>query len=158
MNVFNYVGDAEIKHLNIRKQGNEDDRELAVDVKLFLERVPAEVAAPLLGVESVEDFTAAFWTRDEEPAPRFNGLDGLSVWTFYERKHDVRMGKTLVRAEKLSKFAITVHDKGKVSITFSVSILGPSDYLVQFLADNMMELIHIELKADPGLFDEQAAA
>lgn len=30
---FSYKGSATIKHLNVRKEGEEDDRELAVDVK-----------------------------------------------------------------------------------------------------------------------------
>lgn len=43
---FKVSGNAEIKHLNVRKEGPEDDKILAVDVKLSIARNEAP-AAPL---------------------------------------------------------------------------------------------------------------
>lgn len=141
----------EIKHLNIRKQGNEDDRELAIDIKCSAKDVPATCIASLFGAESEQDFLDAFWRDNDDHDVKFHGLTTLDLWTFYEKQHEVLFGPNRQRIEKVSKFKTNLKGKHLADLEFSVTLLKPSEALLEWLASQVMEEINLHLIPDNEL-------
>jgi hypothetical protein len=67
---------ASVNHLNIRKQGPEDDQVLAIDVKMKGE-ADAEPFAQALAPDQPEKFIDSFFDGDGEP--RFLALGEIST-------------------------------------------------------------------------------
>lgn len=59
---INFIGStAVLKHVNLRKQGNEDSRVLAIDLSIVGE-TQAKILNDLLGVSEGDDISGVFWS------------------------------------------------------------------------------------------------
>ena len=150
---FLLSGIAEIKHLNVRKEGPDDEKILAVDVKLAFSKVDRALCAyfdealiPFLWrVESGEIMAArnAFM----QPVQYLNEISGASV------KID---GASFVGCE-VKKFALLPRDGGTIDVTCSVS-LYPSSGDVAELAKRVQDGARVEIEGPPDLFDGDGGA
>lgn len=137
MSQFKFSGLATILHLNARKEGPDDEKELAVDVKLTAE-LPASAVLPMLG-ENLENFLF---------------MDGGAVWnemlgplTFKHEIEDYRLdvlGSTHfgIRVKKIN---VEAKDGRMVALGFSVSF-KPSGDEVARMAEYLQDAIEIDLR------------
>lgn len=153
---FKLKGHATIKNINIRKQGDDDERESAVDIKFEMESVSAKPLVRMLGAPDFVSMKDTFWLDDKDANIRFSGLTQVTSWAKFEDlkfkifKHDIR-------ADKTDKFIVTPKSGHMMDITFTVSIKHPDDSLIISLAENLMDSVDITLEDDPGLFDGEDA-
>jgi len=151
--VFSLVGIAEIKHLNVRKEGPEDEKILAVDVKLAFEKVDRsiclyfdEALIPFLWrVESGEIMAArnAFM----QPVQYLNEISSATV----------TIDGTPFNGCEVKKFAMHPRDGGTVDVTCSVSIY-PSSGDVAELAKRVQDGVSVLIEGPPDLFDGDGGA
>lgn len=154
---FSLKHPVEIKHLNIRKQGNEDNKELAIDIKCFAQNVPASYIAPLFGADSDVDVLGALWRDNSDADVRFTALSSIEFLAYYDNRHEVHLGPHKHRAERVHKFRATLRSGSKVDVEFSITLIEPTHSLVEWLAKNVSEEIQLDLIADPELPLESAA-
>lgn len=151
--VFRLAGIAEIKHLNVRKEGPDDEKILAVDVKLAFTKVDRVLCAyfddaliPFLWrVESGEIMAARNFYM--QPVAYANEITSASV------KID---GASFLGCE-VKKFALLPRDGGTVDVTCSVS-LYPSSGDVAELAKRVQDGACVEIEGPPDLFDGDGGA
>lgn len=132
---FRFNGQAIILHLNTRKEGQEEDKELAVDVKM----------QALCGVEVCEYF--------EPELPGFLFLEGGAVRnvmmapiSFTHELEDYRIdavGSTF-HGVKVKKFTLEPVDGSQIRLTFSISF-KPSGDEVARMAEYLQDEIDIEV-------------
>lgn len=153
---FKLTGIATIKHLNVRKEGPDDEKILAVDVKLAFEKIDRAILAYFEPDGALPVF---LWRGD--PA-----ADALIVRNAFlsplSYAHDI--GGASVKIDggwfpgsDVKKFAILPRDGGTVDITCSVSIF-PSSNEVADLAKNVQDGARVEIEGPPDLFDGDAGA
>ncbi|MFY7949134.1 MAG: hypothetical protein ACOVRP_07965 [Gemmatimonas sp.] len=146
--VFRLAGIAEIKHLNVRKEGPDDEKILAVDVKLAFTKVDRALCAYF--DEALEAF---LWRAESggimaarngfmHPVAYANAITSASV------KID---GASFVGCE-VKKFALQPRDGGTVDVTCSVS-LYPSSGDIAELAKRVQDGARVEIEGPPDLFD-----
>lgn len=151
--VFRLAGIAEIKHLNVRKEGPDDEKILAVDVKLAFTKVDRALCAYF--DEALEAF---LWRAESgeimaarnafmHPVAYANEITSASV------KID---GASFVGCE-VKKFALQPRDGGTVDVTCSVS-LYPSSGDVAELAKRVQDGARVEIEGPPDLFDGDGGA
>lgn len=143
MSGFNYVGAAEIKHLNIRKEGPEAAKALAVDVKFFVSASHLDLSG-ILGAESERDVVRAIW--NEDGSVRFTGIEQIKSWAEFT-DHTGRVGGIACRFEKVGKFAITPRGDYAADLTFSITLSEPGDALLRVLTASVSELISLSVEA-----------
>lgn len=149
MSKFRFAGRASITHLNTRKEGPDDEKELAVDVKL----------QALCGIE-----VCAFF---EPELTGFLFLEGGAVRNimmgpinFSHEIEDYRLeavGSTF-NGVKVKKFSLEAVDGNQVRLTFSISF-KPSGDEVARMAEYLQDEIDIALAPmnDELGFEEKAA-
>ena len=135
MSKFRFQGRASIAHLNTRKEGPDDEKELAVDVKL----------QALCGV----DICAFF----EPELAGFMFLEGGAVRnvmmgpiSFTHEIEDYRLeavGSTF-NGVKVKKFTLEPMDGNQIRLTFSISF-KPSGDEVARMAEYLQDEIEIDL-------------
>ena len=144
---FKLSGPAEIKHLNVRKEGPDDEKILAIDVKLTFKKVDRALCAYF--DEALEAFlwrgeTNALIVRNIFLAPicYANEITGATVQIGLSHFHgcDVR------------KFSIQPADGGVITIACSVS-LYPSANEVSALAKLVQDEDRVSIEGPPDLFD-----
>jgi hypothetical protein len=144
---FKVSGLAQIKHLNVRKEGPEDEKILAVDVKLLIKGVDRAIC------DYFDDALAAFLWRHEtsglivrnaflEPVRFLNMISSASVTIELQQ---------FVGCE-VKKFDIQPRDGGIVDLTCSVSIY-PSAGDVSDLAKRVQDEARVLIEGPPDLFD-----
>lgn len=143
---FKLVGPAAIKHLNVRKEGPEDDKILAVDVKLTFKQVDRRLCA--FFDDALEDFlwrgeTDALIVRNDflNPVAYFNEVSGATV----------KIGMRDFFGCDVKKFSIQPADGGVITLTCSVS-LYPSSGEVADLARLVQDEERVEIEGPPDLF------
>jgi len=153
MKLFSLIGEAEILHINIRKEGPEGEV-TALDVKLKAETDGA-ILQSIIGCESESDLLMAFWdVNDEDGNPRFWGMTTAKAETFFEGQHDVVMfGSHTVRPRKIAKFEFECRPRMQVELTFVLSIGNPDDNLLALLAEQLKGSVLIEITPDADLLD-----
>lgn len=135
---FRFVGNADITHLNTRKEGPDESKELAVDLKLCA--VADAGILDLLG-----DGIADFLYMAENPEAVRNTM--LGPITFKHEIEDYRLdmlGQTHYGV-KVKKISAEPKDGRVVSITFGVSFKPSGDEVAQ-LAEYLQEPIEITLE------------
>lgn len=143
MEAFAYKGKATIKHLNIRKEGDEDDRELAVDVKFE-------------GTTDAESMCAFFdpglyaFLFNEIGAIRNLSLEPVCFGNTIKNCALSTLGMNVQRV-KLKKFSVATIDGKRIALTFSASFF-PTEDQVALLSGQVQEEISIDVKED-SLFD-----
>lgn len=153
---FKLSGVATIKHLNVRKEGPEEEKILAVDVKLAFEKIDRSILAYFEPDGVLPGF---LWRGD--PA-----ADALIVRNAFlsplNYSHDISSASVKIDGgwfpgSDVKKFVISPRDGGQVDITCSVSIF-PSSAAVADLAKNVQDGARVEIEGPPDLFDGDQGA
>lgn len=146
--LFWLSGTADIKHINVRKQGPDDVKILAVDIKLEFRK--ADKAICKFFDDSLESFlwrgdTNALIVRNEclAPVQYSNAVSPAAV--------DIA-GMVFFGAE-IKKFSITPNDGGIVTLCCSVSIYPTADQVAK-LAKLVQDETRISLEGPPDIFGE----
>jgi hypothetical protein len=143
---FKVSGTASIKHLNVRKEGPEDDKILACDLKLEIKNVDRRLCGYF--DEALETFlwrgeTDALIARNAFLAPVAYGNEVTSA--------NVRIGSNSFVGCDVKKFAIEPRDGGVITLTCSVSVY-PSTNDVSDLAKLVQDEASVSIEGPPDLF------
>jgi hypothetical protein len=143
---------AAIEHLNLRKQGNEDSRILAIDVKIAGE-APASVLNDLLGAAVGDDLSTLFWSSSDKPeeaaALRSYAFGEIHVAAEWPGRL-VTLGKNQFSAD-VQKVRFQPRPGHRLDLTASVSIESPPKHLLDFLVNNLREHIQVVIESQPEL-------
>lgn len=149
---FRLAGIADLKHMNVRKEGPDDEKILAVDLKLSFEKVDRSIC------DYFDDALAQFLWRHE--------TNGLIVRNAF--MHPVAFAHEISSAEvsidgrqffgcEAKKFSVSPRDGGQVDIVCSVSIYPNSGDVAQ-LAKSVQDGVQVLIEGPPDLFDDDAGA
>lgn len=141
--------EAELKHLNIRKEGPEDMPVTAIDLKINCETA-GDCLPSLLGCDDQPDF----WLDNEDRDVRFTGIEQMKSWAVFE-SHELNFGGLKLPLAKLKNFSFRPIAGGLVDLTFSASITEPSERQVNILVEMVRESSAVQVVAPPDLFDEE---
>lgn len=146
MSKFEYKGKAEIKHLNVRKEGPDEEKSLAVDVKL-----QCITSADMFNFfhEGMRDVLFT-----DIGAVKNVFLDGLKFSNKIRNCELIILGQRYLGVG-LSKFVLSPKDTNQAVLTFSVSISPSGDEVAQ-LAEYVMDEVDIEVIPSPELDFEEA--
>lgn len=142
---------ATIKHLNLRKQGSEDDRVLAIDIKITGE-APAAILNDLLGASADENVSGMFWSTAPGADPAslksyvIGQIDVDGVWP----NRIVRFGKQSAVGD-LKKIAFKPMPGQRLDITASISIEEPKKELLDYLVSKITENVLCDIESQPEL-------
>ena len=144
---FNVSATATIKHLNVRKEGAEDDKELAIDIKLVLQKVDAKLCAYFDG--ALESF---LWRRDGDTGcyVRNMFLDPVSYIHTIE-DCEVRIGENTFFGCEVKKFQLDPRDGGVMNMGVSVTAYPNSEQVAR-LAKDVQEDVMVTIRAPLDLF------
>ena len=145
---FKLAGSAEIRHINVRKEGPEGDKVLAADIKLLFEQQDAAILAYF--DDALPGF---FWMDDETRAVRKLNMEPV-------RYTDQVTGTANIDSARFSdvtikRFELSPRDGGTVDVTCSVTVF-PSQLEIGELAKRVQDYARVTLEAHPDLFDEPA--
>lgn len=143
METFKFDGQATIRHINTRKEGPEDDKNLAVDVKL----------------NGTVDWTAwDFFHEDLRPVLYTDvGAAKNCMMESIGFAHSVRncsmtiLERTFQNVE-VKNFKLRPTDGFKAEITFSATITPDGDD-IGLLAEYLQEEVAVKIEPQPDLFD-----
>lgn len=148
---FKLSGVAAIRHLNVRKEGPDDEKILAVDVKLLFKKVDRRLCAYF--DDALETFlwrgdTDALIVRNPFMAPvsYANEISGATV----------KLGTHTFHGCDVKKFGIEPADGGVITLTCSVS-LYPMASDVSDLAKLVQDEDQVSIEGPPDLFADQGA-
>ena len=143
---FKVSGWANIKHLNVRKEGPEDDKILAVDIKMEVKGLERGLCA--FFDDALEAFlwrhdTDALIVRSEflEPVKFRNDISGAMV----------DIGSRSFVGCDVRKFAITPKDGGVIDLALSTTVYPNADEAAE-LAKMLQDDITLKIEAQPDLF------
>lgn len=149
---FKVAGMATIKHLNVRKEGPDDEKILAVDVKLEIKQLDRRLCGYF--DEALEAFlwrgeTDALIARNAYlyPVCYGNEISGASVV----------IGSNSYAGCDVKKFAIEPHDGGVITLVCSVA-LYPNASEVSDLAKMVQDDVSVSIEGPPDLFDTHSLA
>lgn len=143
-----------IKHLNIRKVGPEDEKVLALDIKVGGCFVSIEFLARILGTEDPAMVRLASWDSDE--TYRFLGMGEISATGFIQNCL-LDVGGLKLYGVELKKFKATIRDECRVELEFSASVSSPPGNAAPILAEMLSEEVDILVSEAQQGFDFQAA-
>jgi hypothetical protein len=144
---FKVSGSAAIKHLNVRKEGPDDDKILAVDIKMEIKNIDKTLCGYF--DEALEAF---LWRGDTDALIVRNlWLTPVQYGNLVSSATAEIEGETFVGAE-IKKFSITPRDGGVIALTCSVTIY-PTASEVSRLAKLVQDDAHVLLEGPPDLFD-----
>lgn len=145
--LFRVSGLATIKHLNVRKEGPDDEKILAVDVKLEIEKIDRAIC------DYFDDALIPFLWRHET-----NGLIARNAFLNPIAYMNEITGAVVKIASRhfvgceVKKFAIRPRDGGTLDLQCSVSIYpGAND--VAELAKRVQDGVRVDIEGPPDLFD-----
>lgn len=143
---FKVSGLASIKHLNVRKEGPEDDKILAVDVKLEISNVDRRLCGYF------DDALEAFLWRGNTNALITRSLHLAPVaYTTEISGATVKIGVHTFVGCDVKKFALSPRDGGVMTLTCSVSVY-PSASDFSALAKIVQDEAEVEIDGPPDLF------
>lgn len=148
MNKFAFSGGVEILHLNTRKEGPDEDKVLAVDVKLkaIVGRAILEFFEPALG-------DCLFL---EGGAVRNPMMGEVQFHNHLEHYRLAAFGGTFYGVQA-KKFNIQPRDINEIVLTFSISFKPSADEVAR-LAEFLQDVVHIELSPETEELDLGEAA
>lgn len=149
---FKLAGVAAIRHLNVRKEGPEDEKILAVDVKLVFKQVDRRLCAYF--DEALESF---LWRGDTNALIVRNAFLSPVVYANEISSATVQIGTHLFLGCDVKKFGIEPADGGVITLTCSVS-LYPAASDVSDLAKLVQDEDRVSIEGPPDLFADQGAA
>lgn len=148
---FKVSGMATIKHLNVRKEGPDDEKILAIDVKLEIKQVDRRLCGYF--DEALEPFlwrgnTDALIARNAYlyPVSYGNEISGASV----------TIGSNSYAGCDVRKFAIEPQDGGVITLVCSVA-LYPNASEVSDLAKMVQDDVAVSIEGPPDLFASDPA-
>jgi len=148
---FKVSGTATIKHLNVRKEGPEDEKILAVDVKLEIKNVDRRLCAYF------DDALEAFlWRGDTNALIARNMYLGPVHYGNEVSGASVQIGTQSFVGCDVKKFALEPRDGGVMIMTCSVA-LYPSSAEVADLAKLVQDEDHVSIEGPPDLFADSPA-
>lgn len=148
---FKVQGVASIKHINVRKEGPEDDKILAVDVKLTFKKVDRRLC------DYFDEALQAFlWRGDTEALIVRNSYCAPVLYSNSISSASVKIGTHSFSGCDVRKFSIEPADGGVITLTCSVS-LYPSAGEVSDLAKLVQDDDHVSIEGPPDLFADEGA-
>ncbi|MEN9885437.1 MAG: hypothetical protein RL758_15 [Pseudomonadota bacterium] len=149
---FKVSGAATIKHLNVRKEGPEDDKIIAVDIKLEIKQVDRRLCAYF------DDALEAFLWRGDTDAliARNLYLQPVAFSNLITGATFNIESQTFVGCE-VKKFAMEPRDGGVMTLTCAVSVY-PLASEVSGLAKLVQDDAHVSIEGPPDLFADQPAS
>lgn len=144
---FKVAGNATIKHLNVRKEGPDDDQQLAVDVKLEFSQIGRELC------NYFDDALTKFlWRGNSDALIVRNNWMAPVVYTNEVSGAEVTIAGRRHVGCNVRKFNIDPRDGGVISMTCSVT-LYPSSTEVSDLANLVQDDDYVSIEGPAGLFD-----
>ena len=143
---FKVSGLATIKHLNVRKEGPEDEKILAVDVKLEIKNVDRRLCGYF--DEALEAF---LWRGDTNALIARNAF--LTPVRYANEISDasVSIGSHSYSGCDVKKFEIAPSDGGVITLTCSVAVY-PNSADVSDLAKMVQDEASVAIEGPPDLF------
>jgi hypothetical protein len=135
MDKFKLNTRAELVHINTRKEGGEDNKELALDLKLKT-RIPSDIAN-FFG-EGLSDFMFL-----PDGAPRFKRMEQIG-FDIELLSYCLILNEQTYYGVSVKKFKLSPVNDGLIDLTFSISF-KPNSLVVATLAEFLDEMIGIEL-------------
>lgn len=142
--------EATIGHLNVRKEGPDEAKVLAVDIKFEIRRLGWQVS--IYFDEGLRNF---LWNDDDAMCVRNARLNPLAFAHQLEGARVEIAGMSFVGDVK--KFTIAPLDGGLVTLGCSVTI-APLPAEIAKLAKNVQDDVHIVIERAADLFDEKSSA
>lgn len=143
---FKVTGIATIRHLNVRKEGPEDEKILAVDVKLHINNVDRRLCAYF------DDSLEAFLWRGDTDALIARNVFLVPIAYMNEISNaDVTIGQHSFSGCDVKKFQMDPRDGGVMALTCSVA-LYPNSGDVAELAKFVQDEVQILIEGPPDLF------
>jgi hypothetical protein len=143
---FKVAGTANVKHLNVRKEGPEDDKILAVDVKLSIKNLDRRLCAYF--DEALEAF---LWRGDTNALIVRNAYLGAPSYANWIDGATVVIGMDTFLGCEVKKFSVEPHDGGVITLTCSVSIY-PASSDMSNLAKLVQDDTLVSIEGPPDLF------
>lgn len=146
--VIRFITGAEIKHVNLRKQGNEDDPIKAVDIKLSGEC--SNTCLPRILGCNLEQITPAFWADDEVRNPLLTGVTEIKTWAEFE-DCELEIDSRPFSQVKVKNIRFKPLSNLKVLLTLSASITGISNSELAVIANLLNEQTDCIIIGQPEL-------
>jgi len=144
---FKVAGIAQLKHMNVRKEGPDDEKILAVDLKLEIEGIDRSIC------DYFDDALSEFLWRHET-----TGLIARNAFLQpVAYAHEISSASVEIEGAHfvgcdVRKFSIRPNDGGVIDLICSVSIYpGAND--VADLAKRVQDGVRIAIEGPPDLFD-----
>ncbi len=157
---FSLAGKANIKHLNVRKEGDDDARVLMVDVKLEVMRVDADF------LDHFEPHARLLLWRSAKPGSDEDAL-GMYVrnamleplaFSHVIKGATVLMSGLQFKAADVKRISFAALDGGVGTVVCSVTLAEPSADDVAVLARRVQDEVVVRIEGQPDLFDGDAGA
>lgn len=142
MQKFSYTGKANILHLNVRKEGPDDDKILAVDLKL-------ECIAPAHLIDFFDEGLREVLYTDVG-AVKNKRMEAIGFNNTVENGELMVFDDSRFLGVTFGKFKIKAKDTHQVTLTFSASF-QPSKDEVAILAEHVSDEIDIDARTSPQL-------
>jgi hypothetical protein len=139
--VSDFNGIFELKHINLRKEGPNDTKEPAMDLK-FTGKVAAELIDSLVcGEDELKgEALSAFWR--EGGAPRFMGMGDVKFMRQIEHANAVLDGIEFQNV-KVKNFLFSPMENNTGYLTFSISSNEPPGRTLAILAEALQENVRV---------------
>lgn len=144
---FFIAGVANVKHLNVRKEGPEDEKVLAVDIKLEIKGIDKKICGYF------DDALEAFLWRDDRAMIARNMFLSPVHYVNEVSGAVVKIGGESYSNAEVKKFAIDPRDGGVINLTCSVTVY-PTSTDVSKLAKLVQDDAMIRIEGPRDLFDE----
>lgn len=137
-----------IEHLNVRR-GKNDESEVAIDIKLSCEDIPAKAIAGVLRAVNAEEVEKSFFADDEDRNRRFLGIGAIALEEEWEGKHMIKISSlSRMRVVKLAKVKLTPRAKGLFDAVFRVTVEQPPENFIEAIADKIHRSVNVHLEQD----------
>ena len=153
---LNFASYPKIKHLNLRKEGEEGVEQTAVDIKLEgIAQVDesGDLIQKLLGSDQSD--ALELWREtgsDESPEPTFSGITEIKTWAQFQSGSVLHIAGLEIRPKKIGKFKIKPLAKRQLHVEFSASVLEISNRDLNILTEVLSEEVECRIESDPELF------
>lgn len=144
---FKVDGFATIKHLNVRKEGPEDDKILAVDIKMERKGIDRRLCDYF--DEALEEF---LWRGDTDALIVRNAFMEPVKYALTIFGATAEIEGSMFYGCEVGKFAIRPRDGGVIDLVFSVTAYPSSDE-VAMLAKRVQDDVLVDIQSAPDLFD-----
>lgn len=145
---------AQLKHINVRKEGPEEDKVTAIDLKLT-GRVPSDFIDRLMVPDDEGGMTPtmAFWDADGDP--RFLSMKDVGIYREILNVTANVEGLELTGC-KVSKFSFRPLEQYQAELTFGISTSTFPSNTIAVVAEQLHEVLTIQLWTPQGdLFEEK---